>query len=75
MAPVDPAVALSFMNPMFPTVAEPDWSTSYLFRQALEEQQAMLTHAIACNLHAQRMMFDGSAYDGQFDGGIRLDRL
>jgi hypothetical protein len=75
MAPVDPAVALSFMNPMFPTVPEADWSTQYLFRQALEEQQAMLTHAIACNLHAQRMMFEGPVRDGQADEGIRLDRL
>jgi hypothetical protein len=74
LMPVDPALALSFMNPMFP-VPEADWSSSYLFRQALEEQQAMLTHAIACNLHAQRMMFEGPVRDGQGDEGIRLDRL
>jgi hypothetical protein len=77
LMPVDPALALSFMNPMFPAmVPEPDWSTTYLFRQALEEQQAMLTRAIACNLHAQRVMLDGMVQqDGQIDRGIPLDRL
>ena len=55
--PMDPAFALSFTNPMFPGMyPEPNWSSSYLFRQALEEQQAALTNAIAVNLHAQRMM-------------------
>jgi hypothetical protein len=71
--PMDPALALSFTNPMFPGMyPEPNWSSSYLFRQALEEQQAALTNAIAVNLHAQRMMFEGM---GHQDEGIRLDRL
>jgi hypothetical protein len=54
-------------------VPEPDWSSTYLFRQALEEQQAMLTRAIACNLHAQRVM--EVQQDGHLDCGIPLDRL
>jgi hypothetical protein len=76
-APVDPAVALGFMNPMFPAVVqEPCWSSSYLFRQALEEEQAMLTQAIACNLHVQRMMCEGMGQlESPVDGGIPLDRL
>jgi len=76
--PMDPSLAFSFMNPMFAgMVPEPDWSTSYLFRQALEEQQAMLSHAIACNLHAQRMMVEKNMVqqDGRLDGGILLDSL
>jgi hypothetical protein len=73
LMPMDPALALSFTNPMFPGMyPEPNWSSSYLFRQALEEQQAALTNAIAVNLHAQRMMFEGM---GHQDEGIRLDRL
>jgi hypothetical protein len=77
VAPMDASLALSMMNPMFPAVVpEPDWSSSYLFRQALEEQQAFLSHAIACNLHAQRMMLDGMVQlDGRTDGGIPLDQL
>jgi hypothetical protein len=71
--PMDP-MALSFMNTMYPgMVPEPDWSSTYLFRQALEEQQAMLTRAIACNLHAQRVM--EVQQDGHLDCGIPLDRL
>jgi hypothetical protein len=70
---MDP-MALSFMNTMYPgMVPEPDWSSTYLFRQALEEQQAMLTRAIACNLHAQRVM--EVQQDGHLDCGIPLDRL
>jgi hypothetical protein len=76
VAPMDTSLALSFMNPMFPAVQEPDWSSSYLFRQALEEQQAILSHAIACNLHAQQMMLEGMVQlDARPDGGIRLDQL
>lgn len=75
--PMDPALALSMMNPMFPgMVPEADWSSQYLFRQALQEQQAMLTHAIACNLQAQGMMLEGMVpVDGQLDGGLRLDQM
>jgi hypothetical protein len=77
LPPMDPAMALSFMNPMFPAVVqEPEWSSTYLYRKALEEQQAMLTHAIACNLHAQRMMVDGMVpLDGHLDGGLPLDQM
>jgi hypothetical protein len=83
LAPMDPALAFSFMNnAMFPAVLpEPDWSSSYLLRQAMEEQQAMLTHAIACNLHAQRAVFEGMAplpsmpQTSPHDGALRLDRL
>ena len=64
--PMDPAFALSFTNPMFPGMyPEPNWSSSYLFRQALEEQQAALTNAIAVNLHAQRMMSRRAAACGR----------
>jgi len=69
---MDPAMALTFMNPMFPAVVqEPSWSSSYLMRQALEEEQAMLTQAIACNLHVQQMM----GQQCQLDQGIPLDKL
>jgi hypothetical protein len=77
LMPMDPAFAFPFTNPMFAGVSmEPDWSSSYLFRQALEEQQAMLTNAIAVNLQAQRIMFEGMVHqDGQLDEGLLLDRL
>merc|ERR550514_252136 len=70
---MDPAFAFPFTNPMFAGVPpEADWSSSYLFRQALEEQQAMLTNAIAVNLQAQRIMFEGMVHqDGQLDEGLR----
>jgi hypothetical protein len=72
---MDPSLALSFMNPMFPAVVEPDWSSTYLFRQALAEQEAFLSHAIACNLQAQRVMLDGMVQpDSRHHGGIPLDQ-
>jgi hypothetical protein len=79
LTPVDPMVALSFMNPMFtPMLQEQNWSNSYLLRQAMQEQQAMLTEAIACQLQAQaqRMMFENMVQpDAHLDGGIPLEQL
>jgi hypothetical protein len=79
LTPVDPMVALSFMNPMFtPMLQEQTWSQNYLLRQAMQEQQAMLTEAIACQLQAQaqRMMFENMVQpDAHLDGGIPLEQL